>query len=201
MAMPTTQEPPREAVRRWAVVLAVPAAAFVIGAVALPRPVPIGSTRSGASDRDLAGVVSRVTPQPRSKVDAVLGNAVRLHGADLPGAAVAGGDPLALRFYFESLAGLDQDWQVFLHIDAKQGSYRIHGDHFPARGRYSTTLWQKGEVITDQWTGTVPRGAPAGAYDVWIGFYIGDDRLPFSGGDDAVHDGVDRVRVGTIQVK
>lgn len=201
MATSTPREPPREQLQRWAVVLAVPVVAFVVGAIALPRPSASGASRPGGSAEQLAGVVSRAPPQPRSKIDAVLGNAVRVHGADLPSAAVASGDPLTLRCYFESLAGLDQDWQIFLHIDAKLGSFRIHGDHFPAGGRYSTTLWQKGEVIADQWTGTVPRDAPAGSYDVWLGFYIGDDRLPFTGGDDAVHDGVDRVRVGTIQVK
>ncbi|MBI1949089.1 MAG: hypothetical protein HYS27_25600 [Deltaproteobacteria bacterium] len=204
-AAPATSEPPpetaRESVARWAVVLAVPLLAFVVGVIALPRPSAVGTSRAGASAEDLAGIVSRVPPQPRSKIDAVLGNAVRVHGADLPQAPLAAGDPLAVRFFFESLAGLDQDWQVFLHIDAKQGSFRIHGDHFPARGRYSTTLWQKGEVITDAWNGSVPKDAPSGAYDVWIGFYIGDDRLPFTGGDDAVHDGVDRIRVGTLQVR
>ncbi|MCC7070488.1 MAG: hypothetical protein IT383_04140 [Deltaproteobacteria bacterium] len=191
---------PRERVARWAVVLAVPVAAFVIGVIALPRPSAVGAPTASGDGRTPAGVVSRVPPQPRSRVDAVLGNAIRVHGADLPG-PVAPGDALALRCYFESLTGLDQDWQVFLHIDAKGGSYRIHGDHFPARGTYSTTLWQKGEVITDDWAGAVPRDAPRGLYEVWLGFYIGDDRLPFSGGDGAVHDGVDRVRVGTFEVR
>lgn len=200
MTSPAHDLSPRDAAWRWAVVLAVPVAAFVIGAVALPRPIAAGPAAASAGPRDLAGVVSRTAPQPRARVDAVLGNAVRIHGADLP-APAAPGDPLVLRFFFESLAGLDQDWQVFLHIDAKQGSYRIHGDHFPARGKYSTTLWQKGEVITDEWKGAVPRDAPRGAYDVWLGFYIGDDRLPFTSGDGAAHDGDDRVRVGTLEVR
>lgn len=200
MARPDGDLTPRESAGRWAVVLAVPVMAFVVGAIALPRPSAAGATKASAEVSELTGVVSRVPPQPRSRVDAVLGNAIRVHGADLQ-TPVSPGDALALRFYFESVAGLDQDWQVFLHIDAKQGAYRIHGDHFPARGKYSTTLWQKGEVIADEWKGAVPRDAPRGAYDVWLGFYVGDDRLPFTSGDSAVHDGVDRVRVGTIEVR
>ena len=181
---------------------AVPALAFVVGVVALPRPVAVESDGRPAVDpAELAGVVSRTPPQPSSRVDAVLGNAIRVHGADLPKAAVAQGDKLELRFFFESLAGLDEDWQIFLHIDAKQGGFRIHGDHFPARGRYSTTLWQKGDVITDEWSTTVPRDAPSGTYDVWLGFYVGEERLPFTGGDAAAHDGADRVRVGTLTIQ
>lgn len=202
----TTASPPGEDARdgwqRWAVVSAVPVLAFVVGVVALPRPAPVESGGRPAVDpEELTGVVSRTPPVPQSRVDAVLGNAIRVHGADLPKAPLAQGDKLTARFYFESLAGLDTDWQIFLHIDAKQGGFRIHGDHFPARGRYSTTLWQKGEVITDEWVGSVPRDAPSGTYEVWLGFYVGDERLPFTGGDSAAHDGVDRVRVGTLSVQ
>lgn len=190
---------PIRGVRRWAPVAVVPVLAFVVGVIALPRPQAAGGGGRPATDSaELADVVTHTAPQPRSKVDAVLGNAIRVHGADLPAAPVAQGERLTARFYYEALAGLDQDWQVFLHIDARQGGYRIHGDHFPARGRYSTSLWQKGEVITDEWTTTVPRDAPGGTYDVWLGFYVGDERLPFTGGDKGVHDGVDRIRVGTL---
>ena len=198
---PVPADQPRDALPRWAVVVAVPLFAFIIGAIALPRPGAVGGTRATDGAAELPGVVSRTPPRPRAKVDAVLGNAIRVLGADLPEHPVARGDRLALRFYFESLAGLDEDWQIFLHIDAKQGSFRMHGDHFPAHGRYSTTLWQKGEVISDEWADTVARDAPSGSYDVWLGFYVGDNRLPFTGGDDAAHDGVDRVRVGSLQVQ
>lgn len=198
---PAPGDLPRDEARRWAVVLVVPLVAFVVGIIALPRPVAVGGARPADGAAELAGVVSKTAPQPRAKVDAVLGNAIRVLGADLPVTAVARGDRLTLRCYFESLAGLDEDWQIFLHIDAKQGGYRMHGDHFPAHGRYSTTLWQKGDFIADDWADAVPRDAPSGSYEVWLGFYIGDNRLPFTGGDDAAHDGVDRVRVGTIQVQ
>jgi hypothetical protein len=72
-AAPATSEPPpetaRESVARWAVVLAVPLLAFVVGVIALPRPSAVGTSRAGASAEDLAGIVSRVPPQPRSKIN------------------------------------------------------------------------------------------------------------------------------------
>lgn len=200
--VPTTTRSSDASWQRWAVVGAVPVMALLVGVLALPRPAPVSTAGRPAGDaEELEGVVSRTAPQPSSRVDAVLGNAVRVLGADLPKNPVAAGESLQARFYFESLAGLDEDWQVFLHIDARQGGFRIHGDHFPAGGRYSTTLWQKGEFITDAWSRAVPRDAPAGVYDAWLGLYIGEERLPFTGGDAAVHDGVDRVRVGTVTVQ
>jgi hypothetical protein len=134
-------------------------------------------------------------------VEAELGDAVRILGADLPEAALSRGARLAARFYFEPIGDLDRDWQIFLHIDARGGSYRIHGDHFPVKGKYQTTLWQRGDFIADDWTTQVPRDAPGGVYDVWLGFYIGEERLEWSGGTPSHHDGKNRVRVGTIVVE
>ena len=35
---------------------------------------------------------------------------------------------------------------------------------------------------------------------IWMGFYIGDERLPITQGDKPNHDGSNRIRVGTITV-
>lgn len=184
--------------QRWLVIGALPAVAFVVGAIALPRPSPEGA----AVDRSSLGTsVSRTRPAPKVPADITLGDDIRVVGADVPEAALSRGSTFALRVYFQALEAMERDWMVFVHIDARQGSYRIHGDHVPVRGKYPTTLWQVGEYITDDWTGTVPRDAAPGVYDVWIGFYIGDDRLPFTDGPSALHDGNNRIRVGTLTVE
>ena len=59
---------------------------------------------------------------------------------------------MSTRFYFTPTAELDRDWMIFLHIDLRGGSYRIHGDHFPVDGKYNTTLWQVGDYVADDWT-------------------------------------------------
>ncbi len=186
---------------KWAAVLSVPALSFVVGAVALPHPKPVSEEKESVDREALGAAVSRIRPSPRSTVDAELGDAVKVLGADCPQDALSRGARLSCRFYFEDTAELDRDWMIFVHIDARRGSYRIHGDHFPVHGKYATTLWQPGDFIGDDWSSTVPRDAAPGVYDVWIGFYIGDERLPFSGGDPAAHDKDNRVRVATLVVE
>jgi hypothetical protein len=186
---------------KWLIVGSVPALAWLVGALALPRPLPVAAEKE-AVDRDALGAaVSRIRPTPKVPADAELGDAVKILGADLPEAPVARGARLSARFFFEARDELDRDWQIFLHIDARAGSYRIHGDHWPVGGKYHTSLWRPGDFVADSWSTVVPREAPPGPYDVWLGFYIGDERLPFTGGAPASHDGSNRVRVGTIAVE
>lgn len=186
---------------KWATVAAVPVLAFVVGAIALPRPLPVSAELEDVDRASLGAAVSRIRPQPKSVVSAELGDAVKILGADLSEQALSRGARLSARFYFEAVAALEQDWMIFVHIDAKNGAYRIHGDHFPVRGKYQTTLWQPGDFIADDWNTVVPRDAASGVYDVWIGFYIGEERLEWSGGNTTAHDGKNRVRVGSIVIE
>jgi hypothetical protein len=180
---------------------AVPALSFAVGIAAFPRPQSAADERASFEKSDLGPAVRTTRPTPNSPADALLDDSIRVLGADLPKKPVAKGDKLEVTFHFGCEAELDRDWQVFVHVDAKGGSSRIHGDHFPVRGQYDTTLWKEGVFIADAWSTTVPRDAAPGSYDVWVGFYIGDDRLPFSSGDARVHDGQDRVRVGTVEIE
>lgn len=192
---------PTRQLKRWAVVGSIPALAWVVGALALPHPMPVAAEKDGVDREALGAAVSRTRPTPRTAVNAELDDVIRILGADLPEAALSRGSRLSARFWFEAMGELDRDWQVFLHIDARQGGYRIHGDHFPANGKYPTTLWQRGEFIADDWSTIVPRDAPTGVYDVWLGFYIGEERLGWSGGMPTSHDGNDRVKVGTLVIE
>ena len=79
--------------------------------------------------------------------------------------------------------------------------HRIHGDHAPTGGRYPTPMWQGDEVVSDVWEHRVPLDAPRGQYDIFVSFYIGDERMPYSGGDKALHAGENRLRLGTMTVK
>jgi hypothetical protein len=186
---------------KWLTVAAVPVLAFVVGAIALPRPLPVSAELEDVDRESLGAAVSRIRPQPRSPASAELGDVVKVLGADLPEKALSRGARLAERFYFGAIGDLEQDWMIFVHVDAKNASYRIHGDHFPVRGKYQTTLWQAGDFIADDWSTLVPRDAASGVYDVWIGFYIGEERLEWSGGNTAAHDGKNRVRVGSIVIE
>jgi hypothetical protein len=191
---------------RWAVVVAVPVVAYVVGAVALPRPQGVVAEQQGFDRSSLGPAVSTTPTRPSSPVDVTLGGVIALRGADLPDVALSRGKRFSVKLHFGVPAGsggvVERDWQVFLHIDAQAGSYRIHGDHWPLRGQYKTSYWQKGEFIVDSWEGTVPMDAPAGSYDVWAGLYRGDDRMEVTAAQNPkVTDGEHRVRVGQLTVE
>ncbi len=187
--------------KRWAVMAVVPTLALVVGVVFLPRPLPLSDEKASVDREALRAAVKTTAPKPTSPTDVLLGDAVRVLGADLPKTTLSPGGALSATFYFGVDAPVDEAWQVFVHIDAKGGAYRIHGDHYPVGGAYATTLWREGEFIADTWSSTVPRDAPAGLYDVWIGLYAGEERLHVTGGATDAADGTHRVRVGTLTVQ
>lgn len=193
--------PPASKAFQWAVLLFVPVVCFAVGVVFLPRPLAAELERQTMDRSKLDDFVSRKRPSPGSPGKVELGEALRFIGSDVPKDNVSPGSRMTVDFHFEVLRELDRDWQMFVHIDRREGPYRIHGDHFPVDGRYQTSLWQQGEFVKDRFVKLVPFDAPAGTYDVWIGFYIGNDRLPVTGGDKALHDGDNRIRAGVITVR
>jgi hypothetical protein len=200
-ARPDHRPGARRTDRRWLAVVAVPVCAYLTGIVALPRPHGVSAEQRGFDRASLGDAVFRTPTNPTRAVDVTLGEAVQVRGADLPAAALSRGGRLAVRLHLGVTATLADDWQVFVHIDADDGGFRVNGDHWPVRGRYQTTLWQPGEFIVDAFDVVVPTAAPAGTYTVWVGLYRGDKRLPVTGGDRRADDGENRVRVGTVVVE
>ncbi len=192
--------------RRWIVVVAVPVLAYGIGIGALPRPSGVVAEQR-AFDRSTLGSALSTTPTtPGLPLELTLGGAVVIRGADLPAAALSRGARLPVKLHLGVVSAVDGDWQLFLHIDAQDGGFRIHGDHWPLRGQYKSGLWQPGEYLVDTWEGTVPLDAPAGVYDVWTGLYRGDDRLHVtstgtSAQSQKAADADHRVKVGTITIE
>lgn len=192
--------PPAPKWLEWLLVAVVPVLCFVVGGIFLPAPKTAAEARKSVDRSALADVVLKERPRPDVEVDAVLGD-IRVLGADVPDRPLRPGGRLEIDLYFEALAEMDRNWKVFVHIDREGGTYRIHGDHFPVGGGYHTSLWQRGEYVRDRLTNRVPIDAPSGRYDIWVGFYIGDERMPFRSGDKNVHDGQNRIRVGTLTVR
>jgi hypothetical protein len=140
-------------------------------------------------------------PKGAENVDVNLDGKVRIVAAKSPRGALKPGDKIEVDAYFEALREMDRDWTLFVHIDRRGGRYRIHGDHEPADGRYSTSLWREGEIVRDHFVKRVPVDAPSGSYDIWAGFYIKKQRMRFRDGDKSRHDGDNRIRLGTVTVK
>lgn len=191
---------PSEATQ-WAALLAAPLLCTVVAAVALPSPRAADDERKSVDRQDLAGIVSTSRPASSHPLHAELGGRLRLVGAELPKEPVHPGSRFEIDTHWEVLKPMDRDWKMFVHIDLQSGRHRVHGDHGPTDDRYPTRLWQPGEFVTDAWKHTLPLDAPPGTYDVFVGFYIDEERMPFSGGDRATHAGENRLKVGSLKVQ
>ncbi|MDP2341120.1 MAG: hypothetical protein Q8O67_09190 [Deltaproteobacteria bacterium] len=184
----------------WLLVVAVPVLAYVVGLIALPHPTGLQAEQRNFDRKTLGTALSTTPTKPKRPMEVTLGGTVVIRGADLPEAALSRGARLPIKTHLGVTGVVDGDWQLFVHIDAQGGSFRIHGDHWPLRGQYKTGLWQPGEFLVDAWEGTVPMDAPAGDYDVWTGLYRGDDRMEVTAGDRKLVDD-DRVRIGSITIE
>lgn len=188
--------------RRWLLVLATPVLAWVVGGLAMPHPTGVIAEQTAFDRSAVKDVVGSVAAAPASVVDVTLGKVIQVRGFDGPTRALSRGARFSGALHFAVLSVVDNDWQVFVHVDAVDAvAFRMNVDHWPVGGRYRTGLWQPGEHVIDRFEATVPVGAPAGIYDVWIGLYRGDTRLPVSGGDRSVVDADNRVRVGRVVVE
>ncbi len=80
------------------------------------------------------------------------------------------------------------DYNVFAQLLDARGQLIAQRDSAPRAGAYPTSIWERGEVIADAYTLTIPRDADAGAHRVIVGMYAFPSlaRLPVSDARDYV---------------
>jgi hypothetical protein len=135
----------------------------------------------------------------RVPVNATFGDSIELVGADFPPSVRRPGKiPLDLIFHVK--ARPPGSYKIFVHFDGPAAP-RVIGDHDPLNKTFGTSYWIPGEYVRDHYETDVPlMTTPAGSYTVYIGFWPGGEgkRLKVTSGPN---DGVDRVRLGTIEIK
>src|SRR5207244_4282146 len=78
------------------------------------------------------------------------------------------GDKVVVKFFWSAQKPINEDYQVFVHADALGGNARrIHGDHFPAKGKYPTDVWRDGEIIVDPFDLDIPTWLSAPPYIIF----------------------------------
>ena len=96
--------------------------------------------------------------------------------AALYGYTLTPGAPTTLQLVWQSLAPIDQDYSVFIHVLDDHGQLVAQADAEPRGGTYATSMWQPGEYITDDYHFDL---AP-GRYTLALGLYLPETgyRLP-----------------------
>ncbi|MGC9347416.1 MAG: hypothetical protein ACP5JG_04680 [Anaerolineae bacterium] len=119
---------------------------------------------------------SFVTPQLSYSQEAKFGEVIQLLGYGLEEEH----DTLALTLWWKALTTPEADYKRFVHLyDPETEAIPVQDDAMPRHWQYPTTLWLKGEVVSE----TVKldlTGTPQGEYRLGIGWYHPEtmDRLP-----------------------
>jgi 4-amino-4-deoxy-L-arabinose transferase-like glycosyltransferase len=121
-----------------------------------------------------AGTEATVTPTYTKTAN--LGDDIQLLGYGIEKTLYQPGDTIHLKLYHRTSAPMDKHYTVFTHLLgphnlATEGPLWAQDDSEPCRGLYPTTSWQAGEIIIDHFTLPIPPDAPAGTYQMSMGFY------------------------------
>ena len=109
-----------------------------------------------------------------------LGGLVEFLGYDLEGTGFSSGEAVPLTLYWRALEQMDTSYTVFTHLIDEDKRIWGQQDNPPQEGRHPTTLWIKGEVVTDRYSIIVNPDTPSGQYIIEIGLYNAETgvRLP-----------------------
>ena len=132
---------------------------------------------------------------------ATLGDRVRFLGYDLERSAGAGGD-IEVTVHWQAQRQMEEDYKVFVHLYDETGEVVAQRDRRPALGVRPTTVWERGEVVSDRYRIPVDRGIQKGKYRLGIGLYNAESgrRLPaFGPSGDRLEQ--DRILLGEVAIR
>jgi hypothetical protein len=93
---------------------------------------------------------------------------------------------LTLTLTWQAVAPITDDYTVFVHLLAGDGSKAAQRDTRPCEGECPTNAWRPGEIITDRYQMALDPGAATGPYRLAVGLYLLDtgDRATVVGRED-----------------
>ena len=116
---------------------------------------------------------------------------------DLPSdGSVGPGQDFTITWYWRALRRVSGSWKIFLHVDGH--GLRLNGDHDPVEERYPVRLWDEGDVVVDVQQLSVPAHYRSGSYQIFVGFFSGENRLEVTEGQS---DGDNRAMPGTLLIR
>jgi hypothetical protein len=117
-------------------------------------------------------VAAEDIPAEAHRLDVNFGDKIRLLACQLDKGAVRRGDPLSVTLYWQPLAEMEQDYNVFIHVLGRDEQVIAQEDTYPGMGSYPTSLWQVGGVIKDTYGMYVlPESKAPSRFRVDVGIY------------------------------
>lgn len=100
-----------------------------------------------------------------------LGGVVEFLGYDLERTGFSPGEVIPLTLYWRALKPMDASYTVFTHLIDEEKHIWGQQDNPPREGQHPTTLWVRGEVVTDSYRIPIDPKTPPGEYVIEIGLY------------------------------
>ncbi len=111
-------------------------------------------------------------PAEAYRLDINFGDETRLLACQLDKGVVRRGDPLSVTLYWQPLAEMERDYNVFIHVLGRDEQVIAQEDTYPGMGSYPTSLWQVGGVIKDTYGMYVlPESKAPSRFRVEVGVY------------------------------
>jgi len=98
-------------------------------------------------------------------------NGITLLGYQTGKTELRPGDWLHLTLYWQTANKIDDDLTVFTQLVDTGGKVWGQQDNPPRSGWYPTSLWQPGEVVSDDYFIRLDPATPAGEVSLQVGFY------------------------------
>jgi hypothetical protein len=177
------------------------AAVLLLLSACIERAPSVRSRRASFDYDDVKEHLASAAPAPRFPSGAVFGEAVELIGMDLDPPELKPNSTSTVTLWFRVLEEPDDAWRIFIHIDDRDGrAARMGRDHEPCDDDFATDVWRKGDVVRDRFKFSVgPPGVEA--YELWMGFYRGEERWKVSSPGRSRHDGQNRILAGTLPLR
>ena len=95
-----------------------------------------------------------------NRLDISFSEVMKLLGYDLPiSSTLMPSDSLTITLYWQSLAQMNQDYSVFVHLLDENELIVAQRDMYPGQGLYPTSLWSAGDAIANRYVLILPETA------------------------------------------
>lgn len=100
-----------------------------------------------------------------------LGGLIALLGYSIDAGDVGADETVSITLRWQTLAPMDKDYTVFIHLVGPDGRIWAHEDRLLEHGGLPTSTWQVGQIVTNQYDLAIGSPVASGDYVVQAGIY------------------------------
>lgn len=100
------------------------------------------------------------------------GDQIALLDVSIPDPELHPGGHMSLDLTWQALAGMSEDYTVFVQVLDAADQLVGQVDSWPVQGTYPTSQWSPGEVVRDPYIVRLDAGLPPGDYRLHVGLYL-----------------------------